>query len=167
MQKFGSFINEKSDISEHLLTIFETCRPYKHITECGLRKGKSTIAILASTPNKFISYELFPIEEEINKIKEMAKIENLNFIVKIEDSRKCVIEDTDVLFIDTEHNYEQLYTELTKHANNVRHKIIMHDTETFPKMTSALYDFLNSHQEWEVELVKHNNNGLTIIRRLP
>jgi hypothetical protein len=69
-----------------------------------------------------------------------------------------------------------LEAELFKHACNVRHKIVMHDTVTFGEhgegsgyrgLNYAINKFLGCTPGrcWEVEKVYTNNNGLTILNR--
>ena len=96
------------------------------------------------------------------------------------DTRKLKIENTELLFIDTLHKYEQLKIELLLHANKVSKYIIFHDTETFgvhgqkPDVDFgyegrgiwyAIQEFLDVHNEWKLIHKVSYNNGLTIIGR--
>ena len=47
------------------------------------------------------------------------------------DTRAVEIDPTDVLFIDTRHDYDQLAAELARHAEEVRRAIALHDTTAF------------------------------------
>ncbi len=91
------------------------------------------------------------------------------------------IEKTDLLFIDSNHTYNQLTAELTNHAEKVSKYIIMHDTEAFAYGTSwgsmeqhhgkdlglatALDEFLLVHDEWEYTLYDKASAGLSILTR--
>jgi hypothetical protein len=102
-------------------------------------------------------------------------------------------EEFDLTFIDTWHVYGHLKRELNKFAPSTRKYIIMHDTETdkvhgesirvgwdtahqavssnIPEaeirkgLGPAITEFLEEHPEWVVELIKLNNNGLTVLSR--
>jgi hypothetical protein len=69
------------------------------------------------------------------------------------------------LFIDTEHNYQQVTAELNLHADKVSTYIIFHDTATFADLRSGVYDWLFKHPEWKLKEEYTNNNGLTIFER--
>jgi hypothetical protein len=102
------------------------------------------------------------------------------------------IEDTELLFIDTLHTYQQLSSELKLHSEKVSKYIILHDTVYFGRVDEKIYshaseiikndkdnknnksglmtsveDFLNSDYGFKWEIHKHyeNNNGLTILKR--
>lgn len=102
-------------------------------------------------------------------------------------------EEFDLTFIDTWHVYGQLIRELNKFAGSTRKYIIMHDTEidrvhgesvrcnwntsqqardtNIPEaeirkgLEPAITEFLEGHPEWVIEIVKINNNGLTVLAR--
>ncbi len=100
------------------------------------------------------------------------------------------IEQTDMLFIDTLHTYNQLSKELRKHEKNVNKWIILHDTITFGErdedfyrngkineevskqevtkcgLYTALTDFLDENKNWIVKEHLKNNNDLTVIGRV-
>lgn len=99
----------------------------------------------------------------------------------------------DFLFIDTWHVYGHLRRELEKHHANVTGWIAMHDTQVDAEigesvrcdmdieaqarssgypiseikrgLRPAIEEFLAAHPEWETEMVRTNNNGLTVLRR--
>jgi dolichyl-phosphate-mannose--protein O-mannosyl transferase len=100
-----------------------------------------------------------------------------------------VIEETDLLFIDTLHTYAQLRGELAKHADRIRKNgvIILHDTVTYGHQDEPIYphasplarptykgksgllmaidEFIDANNKWRIELIRQNNNGLTVLRR--
>lgn len=185
-QEFERRKQNVSDINEHLETLHNYGRECNHITEFGSRFGDSTVALLYSSPEKMISYDLF-------KSDFIAEIDNKNFSFVQEDTLNISIEETDLLFIDTLHRYFQLYNELGLHAKKVKKYIILHDTETYGIIDEPLYspladvkmsqkilstnkqgllhaveDFLNETKEgknWEIKEQFKNNNGLTILSR--
>ena len=180
-------ISKSIDIHEHLPTLKSYAEKYNHITEMGARWGSSTIALLTGQPEKLISYDI-KITNEIQQIIDISKSLKTDFIFQERDTLSIEIDQTDVLFIDTLHTYNQLYSELTRHSSKVNHVIILHDTVSFkdkdehiykhasnlikdmPKNKTGLYaavtDFISLNKEWGIEKEFKNNNGLMILSRV-
>jgi len=188
IQKFNQLRDTSSDINEHLETLSQYASKCNHVTELGVRGIVSTWAFLKGRPKTIISYDLkHPNEcggnlEEVIKAAEDASI-NFSFIIG--DSTKIIIENTDLLFIDTWHTYDQLNKELNLHENKVNKYIILHDTtlyeiidEPFERTNSwnktfiggglwkAVHEFLIKHKQWTIEKRYTNNNGLTILKKI-
>jgi hypothetical protein len=172
-EEFERVRNGKSDIFEHMPTLKEYASRVEHITEFGVRTGRSTIALLAGKPQIMHSYDIDGQTFGNNELyTKLAKEQGTDFKFIIADDRKVEIEETDLLFIDTNHTYEQLNTELSLHANKVRRYIILHDTAVppwngacdSPGMWVAVGNLL-SKGEWYVHKVFTNNNGLTVLAR--
>ena len=100
----------------------------------------------------------------------------------------------DLTFIDTWHIYGQLKRELNKYAPITNKYILMHDTQVDGEIGEslrvrsdideesrltgipveeikkgllfAINEFLESHNEWKIDLVKQNNNGLIVLKRV-
>lgn len=177
----------KSDINEHLETLFVFSRECRHITEMGVRWVTSTWPMLLAAPKKLISYDIC-FNKEIKNVIDLAIEYKLNYEFVLADVLSVEIEPTDLLFIDTLHTYNQLTAELSMHASKVSKYIILHDTKTFGKKDEPLYDhastliknsyvkkqglifaiedFLatDSGNMWEVFKSYKNNNGLTILK---
>ena len=99
------------------------------------------------------------------------------------DTTNIEIEETDLLFIDTLHEYEQIKKELELHGNKSRKYIIFHDTECFKfrnernpdvygqtkedklGIVPAIMEFLELNPHWKVHEVFTNCNGLTVLKR--
>jgi len=180
--------NHKSiDISEHLNTLKEYGSKCNTITEMGVRWGSSTIAFLNSDAEEIISYDIVT-NKDIQKIENIVKETKINHKFIIADSLKIDIKETDLLFIDTLHTYNQLLNELNLHSKNVKKYIILHDTTTFARKDEKIYphasnivkkekinkvglrtameDFLKNNNDWKIEKDYKNNNGLTILKRV-
>lgn len=176
-----------SDINEHLDTLYTYGKMCKHITEFGVRWVVSTWSLLATQPNKMISYDIAHPGEfgdygknSFDMLMNAVKEYNLNYNFIQNDTTKIIIDETDLLFIDTWHTYDQLICELRLHNNKVKKYIILHDTETFGEVGETLHnkqgpykglnyaikEFLNENKNWDVEHVYKNNNGLTVLKRL-
>ena len=72
----------------------------------------------------------------------------------------------------TDEQYEQLKKELLLHSNKCKKYLIFHDTTTFSKIgedgsegIQKAIDDLIVGGEWQYELIKTNNNGLTVLKR--
>jgi len=174
------------DINEHLPTLKSYSEKYNHITEMGVRWGSSTIAFLEGGTSKLISYDI-QITNEIKYIIDLSKTIETEFIFNERDTLSIDIETTDVLFIDTLHTYNQLYNELTKHSEKVKHHILLHDTISFREKDEVLYnhasdlvknmsntkkglyaaviDFISTNNDWYIEKEYDNNNGLMVLSR--
>ena len=144
-----------TDISEHLPTLRLLAAHCSHVTEFGVRSGVSTQAILsAGVPS--VHYDIEPAP--------FAFYEPHTFIQA--STLEVDIEPTDMLFIDTDHTYVQLYSELTRHSSKVSKYIIMHDTTVYgTELLPAVRDFLWQTPDWLVLAQYFNNNGLLILGR--
>lgn len=169
--KYKELCLKPSDINEHLPTLREYGEKCEHITEFGVRYIVSTYAFLAAKPKKLISYDINPCNWE--PLRDLVK-NHTEFIFKQEDVLKTNIEPTDLLFIDTLHNYSQLKEELRLHSDKVSKYIILHDTETFGirgetednGLLIAVGEFLERNKSWKIEKVYRNNNGLMILSKI-
>lgn len=166
-----------SDIYEHLPVLREYTEKCDHVTEMGVRYVTSTFAFMMGRPKKLISIDILPVENfniDRNELKKLAADNGVDFDFIVGDSTKIEIENTDLLFIDTWHVYQQLIKELTLHANKVKKFIILHDTTKFGDMGEcgegdglwkAVEEFLDSNIDWMIDKRLINNNGLTILKK--
>lgn len=172
-----------SDISENLPILFELAKECDHVTEMGVRTGVSTRAFL-NTDVTLRSYDLY-IDDEVNSLFGKAKQFGKDASYIKANVLDIEIEETDLLFIDTWHCYDQLKEELKIHPKKVRKYIAFHDTHTFGLngepysittengykespmgLLPAIIEFLIEHPEWKFKIHKTNNNGLTVIERI-
>jgi len=190
-EKVNEIYKTPSDINEHIPTILKYGQECDHITEMGVRGILSTWAWLASAPaEKFISYDLYHPSHwggNIGEVEDTARAYGINYEFKQADVLKIDIEDTDLLFIDTWHHYNQLKAELKKHSTKVRKYICFHDTTSYEHKSEpttsendfrgelqwdrglwdAVSEFLEENKDtWKLKERFTNNNGFTIIERL-
>lgn len=164
---------QSSDINEHLPVLKEYAEKCEHITEMGVRWVTSSWAFLASNPTKMISYDLGK-HNNINELESRAKDAGIDFTFIIGNTREIEIEETDLLFLDTEHSYDQVKAELEAHASKARKYVIFHDTVTFGTrgmdgkggILPAIEEWTQSNPEWVLDQHFDNNNGLTIYKRV-
>jgi hypothetical protein len=158
------------DINEHAPTLRELARKCEHVTEFGVRRGVSTVALLAGQPKRLVSYDLIRSAEALALKERQGKC---NFEFKEGDSQSVQIEETDLLFIDTRHTAEHLTRELDNAAGKVRRWIVLHDTVVFgergedggPGLLAAVRTFLMNNRGWTVIRHDRNNNGLMVLSR--
>jgi len=156
-----------SDINEHLPTLYALAKD-RHVTEMGTRLCVSTIGFLAGKPKKLVCYDLM----ESPQCRELqARHPEMAFHQK--NVLEVEIEETDVLFIDTWHVYEQLKSEFEKHSPKVRQFIVLHDTVACGEigespghkgLLPAVEEFLQ-RGTFEVRADFKNNNGLMVLGR--
>lgn len=171
-----------ADIREHLPTLREYAAKVERVTEMGVRWICSTWALLLGNPKIMTSYDIEDIR--MNDVYLAAKEAEIDFTFLRQDTRIAEIEETDLLFIDTLHQYKQLKRELEIHPEKVSTYLIFHDTESFgfsdeplpnshelpPEpiqgLRPAINDFMHSHPEWKIEAEFKNCNGLLILKRV-
>jgi glycosyltransferase involved in cell wall biosynthesis/predicted Zn-dependent protease len=160
-----------SDINEHLPVLVVLARGCRHVTEFGTRTGVSTTAFLYSQPDRLVCYDRvrFP---QVDRLVLVAG--RTDFTFREADVLWAEIEETDLLFIDTLHDYEQLTQELSLHAGKARRYIVLHDTTTFGEtgetpghrgLWPAVEEFL-AKGSFRLKERRTNNNGLTVLERL-
>ncbi len=155
--------NTTSDINYHLPKLREYADKCDHVTEIGVRGCVSLFAFLASNAKKVVAIDILNVAT--------PDVEKLQFIC--ESSLDIEIENTDFLFIDSLHTYDQLKQELNLHAKNVNKYIGFHDTTMFglngedggKGLVQAITEFRFENPEWQFEYSTILNNGLTILKR--
>lgn len=167
-----------SDINELLPILKKYAEKSLHITEMGVRSAVSTTAFLAALPNKLISYDIVPTENygvSYEWLKNLANENGTEFNFILANVLDVEIEETDFLFIDTWHVYQQVKKELELHSSKVRKYIGFHDTTTFGFMGEdptyqglwpAIQEFLEENKNWVIEEKVEYCNGLTILKKL-
>lgn len=165
--------NLNSDIYYHLDTLKEYANKCETITEFGVRDGMSTRALLCSNYKKLRSYDLY-LEKRVEKLFDHARSMGRDCVYETANTLTMTIDETDLLFIDTDHTYNQLSAELERHHSKVRKYIAFHDTYTFglgnrendnKGLMTAIMEFMIRHPEWKVVHHTTENNGFTILEK--
>lgn len=158
---------EESDINQHIETMHKYANECNHITEFGVRTGVSTWAWLASRAQVIRCFDIQNVSNNLKYHYESARETKKDFtftcVSTVAD--KLDIEETDLLFIDTEHTYDQCSKELKKHGSKVRKYLIFHDTTLCPDLNRAIQEFLKDNLNWKIKEVLTNNNGLTVLEK--
>ena len=159
-----------TDIHEHVPVLRDLASQVEHVTEFGVRHGISTTALLGAQPAVLRSYDIHN-RSVAARLAPLAGRTDFHFTVG--DTKVLDIEETDLLFIDTLHTYDQLTAELARHAAKARRWIVLHDTTTFgtkgqesdPRgLWPAVEEFL-AEGTFVLKERRENNNGLTILER--
>lgn len=160
-----------SDINQHIPTLRRYAEACQHVTEFGVRGGVSTRGLLAAAPQVYRGYDLQPAPP---MLRDMAEAVGVDYHHTAGDVLAVDIDPTDLLFIDTLHNEQQLAAELAKHAHKARRFILLHDTHTFGRrdetgtgggLWAALRPWLATNDGWQVVADYKHNNGLTVLAR--
>jgi len=120
----------KSDINEHLPILREYASRCESVVEMGVRDFVSTYALAMGEVKKLTSIDI-EYSKNFESFKEQIKSTNTNFEYVVDDVFNVKIEETDLLFIDTLHQYSQLKKELEMFSDKVKKYIILHDTTTY------------------------------------
>ena len=144
----------------------------------GVREGSSTRAFLYAAPERLVSYDLH-INGAVNAWFNYAKSTGFNYSYVKGNTLEIQIENTELLFLDTLHNYDQLKRELELHSHSVEKYIVFHDTVSFGEVGEsysgekglqgirlAIDEFLSDHPEWKMIHEAKNCNGLIVIERV-
>lgn len=158
------------NIGEHCPTLRMLATECQSVTEFGTDLAVSTTAFLSAQPARLTTYDTKP-SQEAEKLRPFSGKTNLSIVQA--NTLEVEIESTDLLLIDSFHNYSQLSAEFARHAESVRRWIVLHDTVTFGEigedktrgLTPAINEFLNAHPEWKIVAEYKNSHGLTVIRR--
>jgi len=163
-----------SDINEHLDTLYRLARRCRNVTEFGTRNGVSTAALLRARPRTLVTYDRDRWPAVDTLLAAATETGCTGFTFRQVDVLDVEIEETDMLFIDTWHVYEQLKQELALHAAKVRKYLVFHDTTTFGEQGEtpghrgiwpAIAEFLQSNPHWTLVARYTHCNGLTILKR--
>jgi hypothetical protein len=84
-----------------------------------------------------------------------------------------LIDEADLLFVDSHHTYETVSKELEIHAHKIKKYIMFHDTVAFGEVGEdggkgimfAINEFLEVNPEWKIVHQATYNNGFMIIER--
>jgi hypothetical protein len=150
-------VSTPSDINEHLRLLAELATGLD-VVEIGFRTGISSRAIL-STCRSLHSIDIADCD-----IGELA--DNPKFRFTKGNSKNFDIGVCDMLFIDGDHSYEGVRTDLSK-SFRVTKMIALHDTDgkKFPGVRKAVFEFLDQNPHWMLLHDRLFNHGLMVIAR--
>ena len=154
------------DIYEHLPFMQALGKQVDRVTEFGVRYGYSTSAWLTAQPKKLRCYDVYPLNpESLEAYNEYAADVGVDFKMVVASTLDITIEETDLLFIDTDHTYMQLKEELGRHGNKAQKYIVMHDTTSYPQIVPAVNEFIAANPHWSIRDIFTHCAGLTVLER--
>ncbi len=156
-------------IEEHFDTLLKYGNMVEHITEFGVHAGASTCCWLMTKPKSYTGYDVDYSHLTLRPVYEAyAKENGTDFTLLCQSSTKEHIEETDLLFIDSDHHPEHVTAELKMQNDKVKRFIILHDTEctACPGLKEVVDKFVESSADWKIREHFTNNNGLTVLERI-
>lgn len=135
----------------------------KYVTEFGFQVGKSALAFLEGGCKSLWSYDIVPCEPYASHLRSLYG-DRFRW-QQADTSTMPAIDPCDVLLIDSSHETEQTYAELSHHEARVSDAIVLHDTVKFASALQPAIDrFLENHC-WHVSAHFPHSHGLTVLRR--
>ncbi len=153
--------NTPHNIDTHLPMLKKYAGMCHHVTEFGIERGWSTSALLTSGASVVRSYDLVRLPE-VTELEYLALEAGVDWKFILGDTRKVEIEQTDLLFIDTDHTYEQVKAELIQSIDRVNRFLVFHDTISFPEIVPAIAECTEG---WDVIESIQTQHGLVILER--
>lgn len=132
--KYKNLCYIRSDINEHLPTLYKYAKQCNSVFETGVRGVVSSWALLfgllANNTTETKKFLMNDIENcDVAEITNAAKGLNIDISFKVENNLLMEFDQNyDLTFIDTYHVYPQLIRELNKFSQVTNKYIIMHDT---------------------------------------
>lgn len=162
------------DLDKHLPTLRLYAKQCKHVTEITKRR-ESSIGLMAGKPKKMVTYSVEKDQRVYDALSQLTENEYKLTFVSSDGVDEKDIEETDLLFIDSEHTGKRLRNELNKFGPKVRRFIIMHDTRTYgnkgedgqPGLLHAARQWMDKNPEWFGQFHTEDQYGLTILGRVP
>ena len=165
-----------ADINQHVPRLRSLAARCRHVTEFGVRYGVSTVGLLAGLSTavaaEYVGYDLLATPKR-RRLRQKAADNGIAYDHRQIDTLKAPpIDETDLLFIDTKHTFDQLAGELRRHAHRVRRFLAFHDTELYGKkgadrlaggLMQAIEEFRNENPRWKTRKHYPENNGLTVL----
>lgn len=172
-QEYEKARTTPSDINENLHILYDLAKQCNTVVEMGVRTGVSTRAFL-NTDVDLLSFDIV-LNDRVQRLFDLARKQGKRVQYVQADVLNIEIDETDLLFIDTLHTYQQLKQELKLHGNKARKFIAFHDTYTFglrgedgidkKGLLTAIIEFIIENPHWRFMIHRTSNNGLTVLER--
>lgn len=174
-QVFETFLKAPSDIQDHMPLLRQLASEVKHVTEFGCRGCFSTVALLAGKPRTLVTWDIDPMAVSNALTLSFWKGHATDLHARRGDTTKILIEETDLLFIDTVHSFEHLRSELKRHGNKARKYLVFHDTVAFgyvgddgkkPGLRAAIRWFQDqTSPRWQLVEDDKRGSGMIVLQR--
>jgi hypothetical protein len=136
-KNYENVCRKQNDLTPYAEVLHHIAKHVSSVTEMGIGPKvyglNSTWALLCglhrsdSTNKKYVAYDYEdnPVNDNIYTAQSLAKDLNIDFNFIIGDTGQVIIENSDLLFIDTDHTYQHLMKELTLHSPKINKYIII------------------------------------------
>ena len=148
--------------AEHLPTLRRLAGECDTVAELGRENGSSAFALMMGEPNTVISVDIADCKFQ-GHLDAAAQFFNINLVTLKADSRKVDIGPVDLLYVDSEHSYEQVRDELRQHIDNVGKYLVFHDTISYGEIQQAIHE--EADEDFELIECYINNYGLWVMQR--
>jgi hypothetical protein len=115
-----------TSITPHLPRLRALATGLAVAVEFGVKRGASSSALLMGA-RRVMSFDI----AETREARELAVAAGERWAYWIADSITAAVPICDLLFIDSQHDYEQMKAELEAHAYKVQRYLVFHDVVTF------------------------------------
>ncbi len=140
------------------------CESY---TEMGNNQGATLAVAVLQHLKRVRAYDIklgWYLEAQ-HLFENYAHDNNIDYKVFEMDTLECIIEPTDLLYIDTLHRYDHLTKELQRHANKVKKYIIFHDTHAMKGLNQAVNEYVHQNSNWSIVTNCTENVGFMTIAK--
>jgi hypothetical protein len=173
-------------IATHLPRLRALAEGLTLAVEFGVKRGASSSALLLGAA-QVISYDL----QATPQARELQRLAGDRWTLRLQDSRTADVPPCDLIFFDSQHDYDQLTAELAQ-ADRASRYLVFHDVLTFgavaadgesgmPRWTyvvgqsvprahlgirPAIDAFLIAHRAWQIAASYWDAHGLLVLERM-
>lgn len=152
-------------VHDELATLLLSCISY---TEFGVAQGGTLAIPCLLNIKKIRGYEidLKHYNKASNYFENWTKENNIDFKIIKDNTVLCpIIDNVDLLYIDSFHYPDHLTKELNRHSHKVNKYIIIHDTN-INKLRFAIENFIKYNRNWNIITDCKINVGFTTIEKI-
>ena len=160
----GAHKKEYMLVHDEIKKYLVNCDSY---TEMGINQGATLAAAVLENPKTVRAYDigLKWYNEARHLFDKYASENKIDLEVFEISTLDCVIDETDLLYIDTMHKYDHLKEELSLHGNKVKKYMIFHDTNAVAALRKAVEEYVAENLEWKIITDCKINVGFMTIKR--
>jgi hypothetical protein len=172
---FEAACAQPSDFHEHVPTLHDLAAKCAHVTELSTWFKPADVALAHGLGTRAETLFVSVCRNQKPQWRALTRHLGERFTGTVAEPNTAEIDETDLLFVDTEHRADVLFPILERTHARVRKYITVHCTETFgesgdhpdtPGVLHALRTFGLRHPEWTVLRHDRNNHGLLVLSRL-